>query len=76
MTLEEAKILKKNIIITNTSSKEAVSGYSNKIILENTEDAIYEGLKQILQKNVVLQEENQEYDNQYLIEKIENVLDN
>lgn len=76
MTLEEAKILKKNIIITNTSSKEAVSGYSNKIILENTEDAIYEGLKQILQKNVVFEENNQEYDNQYLLEKIEKLIGN
>lgn len=74
MTVQEAKILGKNIIITNTSSKEAVSGYSNKIILENTEDAIYEGLKQILQKNVVFEENSQEYDNEYLLEKIEKLI--
>ena len=38
MVLEEAKILNKFIIITDTAAREAVDGYNNKIILENTED--------------------------------------
>lgn len=74
LTLEEAKILNKNIIITNTSSTEVVKNYSNKIILENTEDAIYEGLKQILQKNVIFQENIQDYDNEYLVKKVEELI--
>lgn len=74
MVIEEAKILNKKIIITNTAAKEAVQGYSKKIILENNEDAIYEGLKQVLQKNVIFEENNEKYDNEFLIEKIEELL--
>lgn len=74
MVIDEAKILNKNIIITNTAAKEAVKGYSKKIILENTEDAIFEGLKQVLQKNVIFEEKETKYDNEFLIEKIEKLL--
>lgn len=49
MVLEEAKILEKFIIITDNDSKEAIENYENKIILENNEEAIYEGLKDILE---------------------------
>ena len=74
MVIDEAKILNKNIAITNTAAKEAVKGYSKKIIFENTEDAIFEGLKQILQKNVIFEEDETEFDNEYLLEKIEKLL--
>ncbi len=47
MVLEEAKILGKNILITDTAAREAVNGYENARIFPNTEDGIYEGLKQI-----------------------------
>ncbi len=50
MVLDEAKILNKPIIITNTAAVESVSKYDNAVILENTEDGIYEGLKEILKK--------------------------
>lgn len=75
MVIEEAKILNKNIIITNTAAKEAVRGYAKKIILENTENAIFEGLRQVLQKNVVFEETEKEYDNEAFIQKIEELLD-
>lgn len=75
MTLEEAKILNKKIIITNTASKEVVKGYSKKIILENNEEAIYEGLKQILNGNFVFEEGTEEYDNMFLMKKIENLIE-
>ncbi len=71
MVIEEAKILNKNIIITNTAAKEAVKGYGKKLIVENTEDAIFEGLKQVLQKNVVFEEEEGRYNNEILLQKIE-----
>ncbi len=74
MVIEEAKILNKNIIITNTAAKEAVKNYSKKWILENTEDAIFEGLKQVLKKNIVFEEEKIKYDNEDLIQKIEKIL--
>ena len=73
MVIDEAKVLNKNIIITKTAAIEAVKGYAKKLILENTEDAIYEGLKQVLQKNVVFDDSETEFDNENLINKI-NVL--
>ena len=73
MCLIEAEILNKKIIITNTASNEVVKNYSKKLILENTEDAIYNGLKKVLQKKITF-ENNQSYiKNEYLIEKIENL---
>ena len=36
--LEEAKILGKSIIITDTAAIEAVQNYKNSIIIENTEE--------------------------------------
>lgn len=76
MVIDEAKILNKNIIITNTAAKEAVKGYPKKLILENTEEAIYEGLKQVLQKQILFEEKENSFDNDFLLEKIENVLEN
>ena len=73
MVIDEAKVLNKNIIITKTAAIEAVKGYAKKLILENTEDAIYEGLKQVLQKNVVFDDSETEFNNEELINKI-NVL--
>ena len=73
MVVDEAKVLNKNIIITKTAATEAVKGYAKKLILENTEDAIYEGLKQVLQKNVVFDDSETEFNNEELINKI-NVL--
>ena len=48
MVLEEAKILDKPIIITNTAAREAIEDYKNSIILENSFDGIFEGLSSIL----------------------------
>lgn len=70
MVVEEAKILNKKIIITNTAAVEATEGYSRKLILENNENAIYEGLKQVLQKNVIFDESISEFDNEKLLNKI------
>ena len=75
MVIDEAKILNKKIIITNTAAIEAVKGYSKKIILENNENAIYEGLKQVLQKNVIFDETETEFKNDGLINKIESLFD-
>ena len=50
MVLLEAKALDKFILITDTASKEALENYDNKMIFENTETAIYNGLKEIIKK--------------------------
>lgn len=48
MVIEEAKILNKNIIITDIPAKECLKDYNKGVILENTENGIYKGLKKIL----------------------------
>lgn len=78
MVLEEAKILGKPIIITNTAAREAVENYKNSIILENSKEGIYNGLKEILkekkQENI---EKNRikEYDNSKIIGQVVELLE-
>ena len=77
MVLEEAKILNKPILVTNTAAKEAVMNYDKKIIIENKEDDIFDEMRNVLQgKYIFLDEENKSYnyDNKYLLEQIKNVL--
>lgn len=78
MVLEEAKILNKPIIITDTAAREAVEKYTKSTILENNEEKIYEGLKQIIKnhKKIELQETEENYDNKKILEKIEKMLEN
>ena len=78
MVLEEAKILGKNIIITNTAAREAVEDYKDSIILENSKEGIYNGLKEILKEK---KQENteisqlKEYDNSKIIGQVVELLD-
>ena len=78
MVLEEAKILDKFIIITNTASREVVENYNKSIILENNENDIYEGMKKIIENNKELLKKannNENYSNQNIIEEIKKLLD-
>ncbi len=74
MVLEEAKILGKPIIITDTAAREAVSDYKNAKILKNSFDGIYDGLKEIIFNNREYVIEKEDYDNEYIIEQIEQIL--
>ena len=80
MVLEEAKILGKNIIITDTAAREAVEGYSNKYVLENTEEGIYNGLLKVLEENMKngKDKENEEvkeqYDNSNIIKEVKELI--
>lgn len=76
MVLEEAKILNKNIIITNTAAREAVEGYEKVIIIENNEKEIEKKLEEIL-KNPEIEKKNQqeEYDNLNRINEIIKLID-
>ncbi|MBR0427515.1 MAG: glycosyltransferase [Clostridia bacterium] len=77
MVLEEAKILNKPILVTNTAAAEAVKNYDRKLVIENNEEAIFESLKKIiLGECKFLEEETQDYnyDNKYLLEKIKGIL--
>ena len=75
MVIDEAKILNKKIIITDTAAKEAVKNYNKKIILQNTEEAIYDGLKQVIQKNVIFDNDEDCFNNEFLLEDIKNLLE-
>lgn len=73
MVLEEAKILNKKIIITDTAARESLEGYKKGIILDNNDEGIYNGLLKIIK----LDENNDEdiddeykYDNNHKIQKI------
>ena len=82
MVLEEAKILNKKIIITDTAAREAVNGYNKAIILENEEVKIYQGLEKIikneLEKNETIDKnEKQEefiYNNSNIINEIQKLV--
>lgn len=79
MVLEEAKILNKPIIITDTASREAVREYGQAKIVENTEEGIYKGLKEKIQISKKAMEEvrvkeSNNYDNYRIIKQIENLL--
>lgn len=48
MVLEEAKILNKKIIITDTAAKEALEGYRGFVLIDNNDESIYNVLSQII----------------------------
>lgn len=75
MVLEEAKILNKPIMITNTAAREAVVGYARAEVVENEEGAIYEGLARRI-KEQGKQEEGQKvnYSNQAILEEIRKLM--
>lgn len=72
MVLEEAKILGKTIIITNTAAREAVSNYNNSLILRNNAEEIYMGLRKVIQseKKKIEIKKQEEYDNSNIIKKV------
>lgn len=77
IVVEEAKALQKQIIITNTASKEALTDYENKIILENNENDIYTGLKNIILNNKNENNNNlikYEFNNDSILKKIMEIL--
>lgn len=49
MTILEAKVLEKPILITNTAAREAVAKYEKSYITDNTEEGVYEGIQRSLE---------------------------
>lgn len=77
MLVEQAKILEKYIIITDTAAREAVKNYNSSIILKNDEESIYLGLKDIIEnreKYKIKVDEKKEYNNKEILEKIKEIL--
>ena len=73
MVIEEAKILNKPIIITDTAAREALANYKNSKIIDNTEEGIYDGLEKAIE-NKPQESETEVYDNENIIEELKNIL--
>lgn len=76
MVIEEAKILGKPIIITDTAAREAVENYKNSNIVKNTEQGIYSEIRDILKKKIKnFSNEREDYNNERILQKIEKILE-
>lgn len=76
MTLLEAKILEKNIVITDTSAKEVIQDYETSEVFENSEQGIYIGLKRILKDEATkMNQKHCEYSNENIIKQISELLE-
>ena len=78
MTILEAKILNKIILITNTAAREAVEGYKKSYIVDNSENGIYDGISHVIEllKEEKNKENNNEYNNEFIINQIEKLVKN
>ena len=74
MVIEEAKILNKPILITNTAAKEAVQNYNHYEIAENSVDGIFELLKKVLSNKKEEIVEPRQYENEHIIEEIKKLI--
>lgn len=74
MVIEEAKILNKPVIITDTAAREAVKEYENSMILENSEKGIYEGIKSIIEKGFKEKEITIKYNNESILGQVEKII--
>lgn len=69
MVIEEAKILNKPILITDTAAREAVKGYKNHRIAENNSEGICD-----LIKNILLNEQEEKIENKEIIYKNDEII--
>ena len=76
MVIEEAKILNKPIIITDTAAREALQNYENSVIVKNNEEAIYDIIKEIIKNNKEsFSDKKEKYDNSKIITRLEKLLE-
>lgn len=79
MVIEEAKILEKPIIITDTAAREAVENYEQATIVENTEKGIYKKLKEIIEnkqeQHNFNNKKNMNYNNSEIIQTVIELLE-
>lgn len=80
MVLEEAKILGKNILITNTAARECVENYNNSKIFDNSREGIYNGLKSIFDGKEIIDNRRfnnleKNYNNEKIIDQIAKIID-
>lgn len=70
MVIVEAEILNKYIMITDTAAREAVESYKdNSMIVDNSEEGIYKGIKTIVEEKPQVSSKNK-FSNKNIIEEI------
>ena len=70
MVLLEGKALNKYILITDSAARETLIGYEdNSMIVDNSEDGIYEGIKTIIEKKPKVNLKNK-FDNKKVLKEI------
>lgn len=75
MVLLEGKALNKYIMITDSAARETLIDYEdNSMIVENSEDGIYEGVKTILKKKPEVNKKKK-FDNKKVLKEIINLLE-
>mgnify|MGYP003370427984 CR=1 FL=1 len=76
MVLLEARILGKDIIITDTAARETLKNYSHGKVVKNEEKEILSALREIIQKKKVKEEiKKEEYENEYILEKVKEIIE-
>ena len=73
MLLLESKILNKDILITDSAAKEVLLNYDKGMIVENTEQGIIEGIKQMIEKKDTT-DERQPFSNATILEDLKELL--
>ncbi len=74
MVIEEAKILNKPILITDTAAKEAVKNYENCKIAPNSEEGIYHVVKEVLNQKTKSKTINSKYQNEDILKQIKKLI--
>lgn len=78
MVVEEAKILGKRILITNTAAREVVEEYNQAVIVENNEHAIYKAIKEEvnnIRANPQVEHTYNQYDNENIIKEVKRIIE-
>lgn len=73
MTVVEAKILSKPILITDTAAREVVENYKNSIVVENSEKGISDGMVKLMSNTKKTTYKNK--DNEHIIKEIIDVIE-
>lgn len=73
MVLLEAKILNKDILITDSAAKEVLLNYDKGMIVENTEQGIIEGIKKMIEKKDTI-DEIKSFSNATILEELKELL--
>lgn len=76
MVLIEAMTLNKSILVTDTGAQEALMGYSNKLVVDNSFEGVYEGMKEFINKQFKLDDNpSMRYSSEDTIKDIIDVLE-